>query len=269
MSPETAARRSPEYDRAADAYRRRVWVRTVAPGRVVADLEDDFHRFEITLEHDGTRVQSCTAGSERWPWVTCPDAAGPLGALAGMPLARRFTAAGAWTEPRHNCTHQFDAACHAITHAAWGREERVYDVEVPTRARGTGTTRLRVWVDGVLRVEWRVTFDGIEEAAAPYDAAPWRGGFMRWADATLPEEEAECAIVARRCADIALGRGMDLDGIPIATLLPPSMEGVCHTMQPGIVEHAVRHVGSIRDFAAHPEHLHARPFRPPPPGPPG
>jgi hypothetical protein len=33
------------------------------------------------------------------------------------------------------------------------------------------------------------------------------------------------------------------------------MSGVCHTMQPGIVEVAFRHVGSIRDFAAHPERL--------------
>ena len=36
---------------------------------------------------------------------------------------------------------------------------------------------------------------------------------------------------------------------------PPMMSGVCHTMQPGIVEVAFRHVGPIRDFAAHPERL--------------
>ena len=78
---------------------------------------------------------------------------------------------------------------------------------------------------------------------------------MRWADATLPEDDAECAITLRRACDIGMGRGMDLDGVPVATQLPASMGGVCHTMQPGVVEVAFRNVGSIRDFAAHPERL--------------
>jgi hypothetical protein len=43
--------------------------------------------------------------------------------------------------------------------------------------------------------------------------------------------------------------------VPRADLLPPVMVGVCHTMQPGVVEHATRHVGSIRDFGPHPERL--------------
>ena len=65
--------------------------------------------------------------------------------------------------------------------------------------------------------------------------------------------DAECAIVLRRCADIGMGRAMDLDGVPRADQLPPMMTGVCYTMQPGVIEHAVRHVGSIRDFSARPE----------------
>ena len=182
----------PEFDLAADAYRRRIVVETVAPGVVVSDLEDDFHRFVITLRHDGERVESVEAVSHRWPWATCPGAADPLRKLAQMPLSRRFTAAGAWTDPKQNCTHQFDAA-------------------------------------------------------------PWKGGFMRWADATLEEDAAECAITLRRACDIGMGRNMDLDAVPVAKELPPMMGGICHTMQPGIIEVALRNVGSIRDFSAHPE----------------
>ncbi len=115
---------NPDFDLDADAYRRRIRVRTVEPGVVVSELEDDFHHFIVTLRHDGERVLSAAAESRRWPWATCPDATVPLGALAGMPLSRRFTAAGGWTDPRQNCTHQFDAACHAITHAASGRRDR-------------------------------------------------------------------------------------------------------------------------------------------------
>src|SRR3954463_11699696 len=137
----------PDFDLAADAYRRRIVITTVEPGVVVSDLEDDFHHFVITLRHDRAHVESARADAS-WPWSTCPAAAEPLRKLAGMPLAERFTAAGAWTDPKQNCTHQFDAACYAITHAACSRTERVYDIEVPRRDPGTGASRCRLWVDG-------------------------------------------------------------------------------------------------------------------------
>jgi hypothetical protein len=245
----------PEFDLDADAYRRRVAVVTLEPGVVETDLQDDFHHFVVTLRHDGERVVSADAQSRRWPWSTCPDAAVPLRQLAGMPLDRRFTAAGRWTDPKQNCTHQFDAACHAITHAAWQRTARVYDIEVPRRDPATGASRCRLWVDGELSLEWEITWAGIVAAAPPFDVAPWKGGFMRWADETLPEDAAERAITLRRACDIGMGRGMDLDAIAVANDLPRTMAGVCHTMQPGVVEVAFRHVGSIRDFARTPDLL--------------
>ncbi|HEY5076876.1 MAG TPA: DUF2889 domain-containing protein [Acidimicrobiia bacterium] len=245
----------PDFDLDADAYRRRIGVVTLEPGVVESDLQDDFHHFVVTLRHDGERVESVDAQSRRWPWSTCPDAAVPLRQLAGMPLARRFTAAGRWTDPKQNCTHQFDAACHAITHAASQRTARVYDLEVPRRDPVTGASRCRLWVDGELSLEWEITWGGIVDATAPFDVAPWKGGFMRWADKTLPEDAAERAITLRRACDIGMGRGMDLDAIAVADDLPRSMAGVCHTMQPGVVEVAFRHVGSIRDFARTPDLL--------------
>ena len=69
------------------------------------------------------------------------------------------------------------------------------------------------------------------------------------------EDDAECAITLRRACDIGMGRGMDLDAVPVAKDLPPMMAGVCHTMQPGVIEVALRHVGSIRDFAHDPDAL--------------
>jgi hypothetical protein len=248
---------TPAFDRDADAYRRRIRLSTPEPGLVVSQLEDDFHFFVVSLRHDGSHISSVEAVSHRWPWSTCPSAAEPLRKLAGMPLSRRFTGAGQWTDPKQNCTHQFDAACHAITHAAWGRVDRVYDVEVPMmRDFDAGTNRVRLWVDGELRLTWNVTWDGIVDPTPEFANAPWRGGgFMRWADATLPEDDAECAIVLRRAADIGSGRNMDLDNIPVASQLPQSMIGVCHTMQPGTVEVALRHRGSIRDFSANPENM--------------
>jgi hypothetical protein len=247
----------PEFDLDANAYRRRIRVTTVAPGVVESDLQDDFHHFVIRLRHDGGRIVAVDAASHRWPWSTCPGAAEPLRRLAGMPLEQRFTAAGGWTDPKQNCTHQFDAACHAITHAAHGREQRVYDLEIPLRAPPTGASRCRLWVDGEADLEWNIDWNGIADAQPPFAAAPWRGGFMRWADENLEPDDAERAITLRRACDIGLGRGMDLDAIPVADQLPASMAGICHTMQPGVVNVAFRHVGSIRDFARDPDLLDA------------
>jgi hypothetical protein len=250
-------------DLQADAYRRRIRVEAVEPGVVVSRLEDDFHHFVVTLRHDGEVVADATCVAHRWPWATCPDAAVSLHALAGMPLSRRFTAAGAWTDPKQNCTHQFDAACHAITHAARQRDAeygpvRQFDLEIPRRDAASGATLVRLWVDGELRLAWSLTWQGIVDPPPPLDAAPWRGGFMRWADANLSEDDAECAIALRRASDIGMGRGMDLDAVPVAAELPGSMAAVCYSMQPGVVEVAFRHRGSIRDFSAHPERLLAR-----------
>ena len=246
---------SPDFDLAADAYRRRVRVTTIEPGAVLSELEDVFHHFVVTLRHDGDHVISADLESRRWPWSTCPDAGGPLRALAGMPLSKRFTAAGRWTDPKQNCTHEFDAACFAITHAAYRRAQRIYDLEVPRRDPATGASHVRLWVDGAPRLTWDVRWDGIVDARPPFDTAPWKGGFMRWADSTLPAEEAEGVIALRRACDIGMGRGMDLDAVPVANQLPESMAGICHTMQPGVVEVAFRHVGSIRDFATAPDAL--------------
>jgi hypothetical protein len=249
------------FDLDADAYRRRIRVTTMEPGVVVSELEDDFHLFVVTLRHDGERVLSAEAASKRWPWTTCPDAAGPLRKLAGMPLERRFTAAGRWTDPKANCTHQFDTACYAITHAAFGRDQRVYDLEIPRRDTESGETRTRCWVDGARALEWLVDWNGLVDPDPPFDVAPWRGGFMRWADATLEPEAAESAITLRRACDIGMGRGMDLDAVPVASDLPVTMTGICHTMTPGVAEVAFRHVGSIRDFSRSPELLLPSPPR--------
>jgi hypothetical protein len=241
----------------ADVYRRRIVVRTVGRGAVVADLEDDFHHFRVTLHHDGRVVESVAAESIRWPWSTCPDAAVPLRALAGAPLTRRFTHLAQWADPALNCTHQFDAAAHAVTHAAWERSLRQYDVEVGAifrRPREVGRNRL--WVDGRLALEWHLA-----PGKAPVDmpdalaGGPWRGGFLRWADEHLEPELAEQACVLRRASDIGMGRGIPLDDIPVASDLPPSMSGVCHTMQPEIAVLGIRNVGNIRDFAATPDDL--------------
>jgi hypothetical protein len=185
----------------------------------------------------------------------------PLRALAGAPLSTRWTHAARFAKPALNCTHQFDAAAHAITQAARQRaghgDGRQYDVEVAALlARGDEPALNRLWVDGRLALQWHM-----QAAREPIDlppelaGAPWRGGFLRWADEHLEADLAERACVLRRASDIGMGRGMALDDVPVASDLPGSMLGVCHSLQPEVAPVAFRNVGSIRDFAAAPERL--------------
>src|SRR5439155_17507370 len=126
----------PDLDTTADVYRRCIVVRELEPGVIECDLEDDFHHFVVTLRHSTERVVGVEMSALRWPWATCPAAGAKLQALLAMPLSPRFTDAGRWTDPAQNCTHQFDAAAHAMTHAAGrvtGRRslaERRYDCEI-------------------------------------------------------------------------------------------------------------------------------------------
>ena len=107
--PETPA--IPRREEARLPYGRGVYRRAFAlvggEGRVVADMEDDFHRFRVTLEHDGARVRRVVGEAFRYPWTECPGAADVLAGLAGMALTTRPTAAGEHSDPRANCTHLF------------------------------------------------------------------------------------------------------------------------------------------------------------------
>ncbi len=78
---------------------------------------------------------------------------------------------------------------------------------------------------------------------------------MKWADSQFEPEKAEAAIVLRRSCDIGMGRGMDLEAIPVALDLSELMTGICYSMQPEVMPVAFRNKGSIRDFGRHPDAL--------------
>jgi len=84
------------------------------------------------------------------------------------------------------------------------------------------------------KLSWHDGSRGLVDSP-PYDEAPWRGGFFRWADDTLDPDAAEAAIVLRRACEIAMGRGMDLEAVDSAAELGPMMGAVCYTMQPSVM----------------------------------
>jgi len=243
-------------------YRRRIRLVRLDDSTVWGGLEDDFHHFEVTLRHDGTIVTACTLEALRWPWTTCPDAGANLDRLAGMKLSERCTAVAEHTDPKWQCTHQFDLAGLCVSHAARGTARRQYDVALDRTAAGLAPT---LWRDGELVHRWRVESPNggpyrVLVDPPPFTDAPWKGGFIRWADATFPPLDAEAAIVLRRACDIGMGRGMDLEAIDSAQELAGIMSGVCYSMQPTVMPVAFRSRGTIRDFGDHPDALlHDRP----------
>ena len=58
--------------RAGGAFRRAILLRTLDEASVQGELEDDFHRFGVTLRHDGRAVTAVEGRSIRYPWSSCP-----------------------------------------------------------------------------------------------------------------------------------------------------------------------------------------------------
>ena len=219
------------------------------------DLEDDFHRFGLTLHHDGARVTSVAGDATRYPWSTCPSAVEPLRGVEGAPIERRLTTLGSHVAARSNCTHLFDLAGLAIAHAARGtasRPTRTYDVAIPDRVKQATQPELRR--DGEIVLRWELV-GGTITGPSPYDGMGLRAGFLAWAEENLDDEQAEAAIVLRRACDISFGRAMDLDVYETAADLGDIMLGTCHSFQPGTIDVAVRNKGQTVDFSADPDAL--------------
>jgi len=232
-------------------YRRRTRLLAEA-GRVVADLEDDFHRFRVVLEHDGRNVRAVRGEAMRYPWTACPGAFTPLQAFVGAPLDPSPTAASRRVNPRENCTHLFDLAALALPHALRGGR-RQYDIAVPDRRHGR--TRAALRRDGELVLTWEVEGGNIG-GPAPWAGRSLRGrDFLHWAEARLGLDTAEAALVLRRAVFIASGRLNDLDSAPNAGALLRWAANTCHSFTPGIAEDALRVRGATREFSHRPESL--------------
>lgn len=211
-------------------------------------MEDDFHRFGVTIRHDGARVTGVDGDSRRYPWTTCASAVEPLRALEGAPLTTRLSALGDHSVARHNCTHLFDLSGLAIAHAARGDEgTRTYDIAIDDRV--DNRTRPRLWRDGALVLDWELAGRTLV-GPPPFDKVSLRGGFLSWAEDTLDADLAEAAIALRRACDISMGRIMDLDVFETAEMLGDQVRGTCHSFQPEMMVQAVRVKGQTRDFTA-------------------
>ena len=188
----------------------------------------------------------------RWPWTTCPDAAGPLHALDGMPLSPRCLAVGDVADPKQQCTHMFDLAGLAVAHAARGGPgARPASTTSRSRAPREGGNDRRA--RAVLRRDGEpVLTSGRSRVDAASRPSRTRRAVARrvpqWADETFDPDEAEAAIVLRRACDIGMGRGMDLDAVDRAAGARPIMPASATRCSPRRSASRCATRARIRDF---------------------
>ncbi|WP_066343090.1 DUF2889 domain-containing protein [Azohydromonas lata] len=231
-------------------FRRRIDIRSRTDGGdscVRAALEDDFHHFRVELAAREGRIAAVRATAARQPYTLCEGAAAELQQLVGMalsPIAHTVTRS---VEARQHCTHQLELAGLACAAAARGLSTRRYDIEVPLRE--AGCTNALLWRDGTLLLSWSLQDDTIVEPPL-YAGMGVRQAMAGWAMQTLSADEAEAALVLRRCAVISNGKGLPLDEQPHARVT-----GLCWAQQPVRAAQALRVVGSTWDFSTSPQRL--------------
>jgi hypothetical protein len=224
-------------------FRRRVGIDSTGDlvrGEVRACLEDDFHHFRVRVDHAGGKIQHVDGWAVRHPYSTCPLAAGQLSRLVNAPLNGLAHAVMRVTNPSEQCTHLIELAGLAIAAAARSIAQRWYDIAVPRR--DAGRTLATLDKDGSRMLAWEL-LDTTIIGPVPFQGVSLREGMAAWALAHLSEEEAEAALILRRCALISLGRAINLDAQVHA-----EPTGRCFVQQPERAALSLRTVGSTQDF---------------------
>jgi hypothetical protein len=206
-----------------------------------AALEDDFHHFRVILRHAEGKVTAVQGVALRYPYSACPQATDQLRQLVGMPLSDVAHSVIRQADAEHQCTHLLDLAGLAIAACAQQCQRRSYVIEVPDRQ--AGLTCPSIERDDGLIVRWEVQ-DDVITAPPRYAGVNLREGMARWALASLSVEEAEAALLLRRCTLISMGRAYRLDD-----QLHASSTGRCYSQQPERAANAFRIKGSTWDFS--------------------
>jgi hypothetical protein len=225
------------------AYRRAIQL-TAGDGWAAAEIEDDFHRFGVTVRHDGRQVTDVEGRAARYPWSGCPLAVRALDALRGLPIALDPTAVYRFADARSQCTHLFEMAGLAVCQAARGVGARRYEATVTDPQAGQSVAELRR--DGGRILRW-VLRDGVIQTPTEFQGL--RPGEIRSSGLRkLAPEAAEARLVLRRAASASAARAVDIDAY--ATAAEIETPGACFVFRPGVAETAKRRYGSALDFSA-------------------
>jgi hypothetical protein len=246
-------------------------IRLVSEGGVARGaVEDDFHHFEVRIEHDGKTVQDITGAAWRRPWAKCAGAADDavIGKLRGVAIGTDMMRRKGLPDPLQQCTHLYEVALLAIAQAARG-EARTYDIAVPTRADRTlfpvldadgtirrnplgvdGHTTATLARDGEAILHW--TIEGETIVAPDAFAGVSQRDLSRWiVEHHVDNDLAEAIKVLRRGLHISGGRIQPVYKIPSAAYQGSAGGAACFTFQPENASKAWRRDEDLRDFTRH------------------
>ena len=217
-------------------YRRRLRV-TPSNGRVLAELEDDYHCMAVTVHHDAHAATAIEADMHRAPWSLCPGAIEVLEqTFRGIALIN-FASRG---NKRANCTHLHDLAVLAAAHA-FDTAPTIFDILVSDPVADRSEAELRR--NGVAVLDWSVVKGRI---VAPAPLAGLDLDNMRnWIESLGPEAQ-EAARLLRWGTMVAHGRTLPADWASGTGNM--ASRSRCFTFQPHKVGEA-KHVGATRDFS--------------------
>ncbi|MCP5403635.1 MAG: DUF2889 domain-containing protein [Novosphingobium sp.] len=241
------------YPRTGGCFRRLIDLRREDDGAVVGWLEDDFHHFGVTIEHDGRTITAVRVESERYPFTTCSLAGTNLQGMVGRELVPRCTEIGAMVPMREQCTHMFDLAGLAMAHAAAGRSHRRYEAVIPDRdiiAWEAGMRRLLgagdAWLlrDGEEVMRWQIEKRMIT-GPREWAGQPLVEGFRARTE-KMAIDEAEAASVLRRAVMVSAGRTLDPDLFSSAR--DRGQSGVCFTFLEENRDAGKRNFGSTLNY---------------------
>lgn len=225
-------------------------IRRLSSSRYAFAMEDPFHAFDVTFEHDGHKVTSLVSQWHRQPLSNCGGASEALGELVGAPLSNDIYTAGECFDRRQQCTHQFDMFSVALVHAYREYEDRRYDVIVED-ARD-GRVRPRLYLNNQQVLELQLEDHHLIVAPSRYRGVSLMRGFTAWANENLALEEREHAFIVQKAMFVAAGRRLDvvaMAGQRAALSGPPA--GSCYASGSSSYASAVRRV-DIRDFSDSP-----------------
>lgn len=216
-------------------FRRRFRI-TPSSGRVLCEVEDDYHCMSVAVDHDGTIATRVHAELVRAPWTTCPGASAQIEkTFTGVPLLA-FAERG---EKKTNCTHLHDLALLAAAHAL-DKEATIYDILVSDPIEGQRSAELRR--DGTAVLAWKELNGNIVEPAAMAGLTVWT--LNPWID-SLSAEQREAARLLRWGAVLAHGRMIPMEKQSDASRMPAN----CYTFQPARGVEA-RRIVDVRDFSS-------------------
>jgi len=230
--------------------------RTPAQGqyRVLAELEDNCHQFRVRLFHDGSKVCEVNGDALRFPNDTCPGSVELLKRLVGVDLGNGPGAFAKSSNPREFCTHLFDLACLAYTHASRPGDTRLYHAIVRDED-DNGITDTMVLIDGKPVIHWHLKQHVVQDEGIA-KGANVHSGFTRWATAHLQGDELEAGILLAKSNFVAMSRRVDTEKVAGTQLVKGIMpKDICYTYRSPVMENAHHLHNTTVDYSDKPEQM--------------